>query len=372
MPLDQILLGTLAGLGTLVVLAPLILLVALPPRRGRRLLAWLREAPRRLAIGAILGFVLAGILGLLVASAVEVEVVRKLAQRALRNGETWRSSRGFIVVTFPVTGQGLALLLPSDLAAGDVVSGIVTSERGPVRADRRSSLDVVDLADFANHVVVVEGTSSRLGSGVVSFAIPRRATDVELRLNDPDGSLVARVRVPVAPRRPPGGDALLPRLVPTRGLFTIHGRFDGDLRNTDIRVGDVALRPWAESPRRVVLPGPPAGEGAASLEVRDGGWSAFGPASVVGVAVTPRRLAARRGQPVPVTLTVSGLAPGEPAMVDVKDWTDGADPMTTSVVVYGTDATGGEARLTLPLGARADGMFRASARLRTEASMPGR
>src|SRR6185295_5625345 len=80
-----------------------------------------------------------------------------------------RSADGLYVTTFTTPQGKIYVNLPDDMAAGDVISGTVTTEAtGQNDAERAQNL-----AELKRHVLVVEGQETLVGAGTFSWSIPR-------------------------------------------------------------------------------------------------------------------------------------------------------------------------------------------------------
>ena len=278
-------------------------------------------------------------------------------------------SRGLRFVEADLPKGTLTLALPGDIAAGDAVSGLL-------------SIDAPDGADVtsASLHVGVQGFRASRARSTAAFRVPAGATDVPMEVVGEDGAILASGRVPVAPAVAPtvapSVAAKEPRALPTRcprhNLFVIEGRFDGDRRNTDVRIGDAWLTPWAESPRRIVLVGPEKLTGRHALDVGDDPWTAHGVVDVIGVEAEPRSKQAKAGEIVTITLRVSGVAaltPADAFIVDLETWIAGGAESTEALTI--TPSPPGDAvTLTRTFAVPSDGLFNCLARLRNEVSRP--
>ena len=283
--------------------------------------------------------------------------------RAAPPGVRIADSRGLRIFEADLAKGTLTLALPGDVAAGDAVSGLL-------------SIDAPDGADVTAASLRVAGQSFRASRArsAAGFRVPVDAKDVAMEVVGDDGAVLASGRVPVGPAVAPREPRALPKTCPRRNLFVIDGRFDGDLRNTDVRIGDAWLTPWAESPRRIVLVGPRELTGRHAIDVGDDvgdvEWTAHGVVDVIGVEAEPRTKQAIAGESVTITIRVSGLAalgPSDALTVDLESWMTGEAEKTEALTI--TPAPPNDVvTLTRAFAVPADGTFNCLARLRNEAS----
>lgn len=268
-------------------------------------------------------------------------------------------ARGFRFVRAELALGTLSLGLPGDIAAGDTVSGMLSIE----------APDGIEIPAASIRIAGETFPASRDVS-IAAFRVPPGVATLSLDVLDDSGDVVASGTVPVGVAPADETPRPLPQRCPRRNLFTIDGRFDGDLRNTDVRIGDAWLTPWAESPRRIVIAGPRRLTGRLALDLGDEEWTAHGTIDVIGVEAEPRSKPVTAGESVEITIRVSGLAAlaaAEVLTIDLDRWITGEPPSTEALTITPSPPSD-VVTLTRSFAVPANGTFNCLARLRNEVS----
>ncbi len=162
-----------------------------------------------------------------------------------------RAERHYSVLTYELADGAVTVAVPARLEAGDVV----TTSIGVRAADETMFLDGRSDGPFALHQVRAGGEPARIGDGVLAFTVPHAASALTFDLLDPDGRRMASIDVPVATEAHPVSASVEnpsadPVTIHQQGAFLfIHGRFDGDSRNTRATLDGQPLHAWLESSR---------------------------------------------------------------------------------------------------------------------------
>jgi hypothetical protein len=286
-----------------------------------------------------------------------------------------RVARSLLLVGWTLPEGELSAHLPDDVRAGDLVSGRLFFHAADGDRDDELSLLPPGERPMADHVIEAAGTTVRVGDGVIAFRVPSGVTGVPLSLRDAAGVVRGEVDVPVADAGT--GDTAAgawPPYCQLNGLVRVDGRFDGDLRNTEARIGDADLQVWAESPRRIVAIVLGTATGRQAVRLLDGDWKCRGAIDVLGLTVHPRQARATAGAGTTIRMTVTGLerlrADLRP-VIDLSAWIGGGWSVATEHVVDPTAALDGCLVLTTDVVAPERGLLQTLGRIRLLEPDPG-
>lgn len=257
-----------------------------------------------------------------------------------------RTAGGVHQATFPTVHGKVRVYLPSDMNAGDVISGTVIAE--PAGADERERTR--NAAALRGYVIVLNGqpigsAATPAAAGNAGFRFLAPAPDAA-----PGATRLFSGQVPPPPWRlagrtaageadspqlalPPGGSAPsvpaaggfgLPAVAQQGAPVQIIGAFDGDAANTravlaragattgvdapfSIGAGAPAVV-LAESPRALVFESPLDVAGPVQVVVWEGGVQMTGVYRNVGVRLTVPKTELLNGEQTTLTVEVEGLA----------------------------------------------------------------
>ena len=224
------------------------------------------------------------------------------AARDSRNGET--------TYRFESDAGAVSVVLPSDVRAGDTISGVILTEpAGATPAARREH----DAALNAT-IVDVQNAKTSASSHVLTFVAPA-AGMAPMSLSDTSdgGRAVGRTVVPVGPAVQPSSNArgvdALPRYAQSGRALEIAGVFGGDLRATAASFAGRPARILAESPRSLVVDCPDELSGPTELAVTEAGRTLKGPIHILRVTLSATSTTLLRGETATITIRVEGLVP---------------------------------------------------------------
>ena len=209
---------------------------------------------------------------------------------------TFNSAYGSIIVN-----------LPSDMAAGDTISGTVfMNPIGHSDAERARNSD-----ELSGYVVQLDGvgnaTKANLGR-IFRFAIPAGSAALSLKLISPAGVPAQVVEIPVAPQGLPlQEDFVLPRLGQAGRSLNVQGPFDGDMTNTSLQLDARDVTILAESPRLLVFEAPSAIAGPGGLTLKEGSATVVSQFNNLRVSLTAPVTRLMKGEKTVVTAKVEGL-----------------------------------------------------------------
>jgi hypothetical protein len=214
---------------------------------------------------------------------------------------------GLHTITFTTPAGVIRAQFPDDAAAGDTLSGVVLEQPAPgAQSAQKNS------GELTGMVVEVNRTQRKPVNGEprALWTIPSSVEgQLIVRLLNPKGTPVAESAIPIAPRPslPPAREFQLPELGQGGVPSTVSGAFDGDSRNTSVKVGDSEARILAESPRKVVFATPLEPLGSSTIEVRQGERKASGPFRIVSLQLTATQLSLVKGQTATLAVVLKGL-----------------------------------------------------------------
>lgn len=209
-------------------------------------------------------------------------------------------------VTFELAAGKVEVYLPSDMVAGDTISGTVVAEphgAGEVFKANEAVLNgiVVEVGDNA---------PTRRKGAASTWAIPSTAGRfLTVSLRSGAGNALASAECPLLPAdvaNNPGTYSCDP-IANAGAPLQIRGPFDGDSSTTQARIGDLPLVVLAESPRSVVMGGAPNNTGKNQIVVSEGQRAATLPCNLVRMTLSADKTSLRVGEKATVTCTINGL-----------------------------------------------------------------
>jgi len=276
---------------------------------------------------------------------------------------------GLTTTTFDTLEGTVSVNLPDDVAAGDTVSGTVTTEpKGATKDEQAKNED--SLNGYVVEVARQETpTEQKRGS---KWQIPPAIQNIPVVLKNRAGKEVARTQVPVSQgnviKPKPNGD------IPNQGNYStptfgqagrpvsVNGPFDGDFGNTYVKLGNNTAQFLAESPRKVVVRSPANTIGQTTIEVNEQNKVvARCSYQSVGIRLAADKLNLIRGEQTMLSATLSGLdgvtSPVSMQLTNATPWTvrmEGGE--TQTITAQPQEFTGGvwTAKRTLT-GVRAGG-----------------
>ncbi len=209
---------------------------------------------------------------------------------------------GLSVATFTAPQGTIYVNLPSDMAAGDTLSGTVVAEAKGEDPKQRTKHQR-ELSEYVIEFGQQQQTIS--AGGILRLVAPAAATYLILR--DKKGKEVCRSEVPVASSLPAIPEFTLPTLGQEGQPIQIIGSFDGQLDTTRVNVGGQDMQLRAESPRRVIAVNTSNRAGLTEIELREGNQVRRGPFRSLGISLSAPKLNLLRGEGTTLTIVVTGL-----------------------------------------------------------------
>jgi len=206
--------------------------------------------------------------------------------------------------TFSLEAGAIYVNLPGDLAPGDRVSAVVN----PIPAGAGGKDEKKHREELARYEVVLGETRAPASTRVRTFTVPTDATTLPIVLLDRRGERVAEAKANVGPAMAIPAGYAVPEVAQGGGALRVSGPFDGDLSNSEARIGGQDADPMAESPRELLLRAPQEGSAGTPVEVRErGAVVTTGTYRNVGVRLAAGATNLHSGQRTTLTVTVSGV-----------------------------------------------------------------
>lgn len=231
------------------------------------------------------------------------------ASRAAADETVATTVPALIVTSISVPQGTLRVSLPSDVAAGDTISGTVVAEpAGRSDAERRANAATLD-----GYVVEAGATKTRAAQRAIVFLVPPAATTATILVRRSSGEIAGRTDVPVrvqqaAPlRQAAPSDFRFPQHAAAGQPFRISGPFSGNVATVSLTVGGRPAEVIAESPRMLVAAPPAAFAGPGRMRLSESGVSSAAPCRVVSLTLSAPSTRITKGAHVPVHIVVGGL-----------------------------------------------------------------
>lgn len=215
----------------------------------------------------------------------------------------------------------IRISLPSDMEAGDTISGTVIVEpAGKTEREKQKNAD-----ELNGYVIEVNTKHWPVSGGVMRFVIPptlARPPDIILR--DAKGNKVDSAPLPVAPapKTTTTPSFVIPQLGQSGDPISITGPFDGDSSNTKVQVGGAPAKIVAESPRNVIIETPGTVVGPSKIAVDENGQQSTGNFRALKIDLTAPKTSLLRGESTELHVEVQGLEGiTEPVPVQLQNQT---------------------------------------------------
>ena len=210
--------------------------------------------------------------------------------------------------------------LPSDMEAGDTISGTVIAEpSGKNDKEKQKNAD-----ELNGYVIEVNTKHWPVSGGVMRVIIPTtlvRPLDIILR--DAKGNKVSSAPLPVRPANTTTTpNFVIPQLGQSGSPISINGPFDGDSSNTKVQVGGAPAKIIAESPRNVIIETPGTVVGPSKIAVNENGQQSAGNFRALRIDLTAPKTSLAKGESTELHVEVQGLQGiTEPVPVQLQNQT---------------------------------------------------
>src|SRR5262249_28057977 len=148
-------------------------------------------------------------------------------------------------ITLATQRGDIKVILPSDIAAGDTISGTVSAEpKGKDEKERKQNYD-----RLIGYFVNLGGESSRGSSGEIHAKITDGSSKAELTATDEQKKQLAQAFIALLrlAELNTAGNPVFPPLGQSGRPYAIGGAFDGNSTNTNVKIGGADAKVIAES-----------------------------------------------------------------------------------------------------------------------------
>ena len=215
-------------------------------------------------------------------------------------------SPGINQTVFQTPAGKVTVYLPSDMSAGDTISGTVVAEPAAPKDPKKQKENSDELNGY---VIELDKNHSRVSDKALRWNLPATISNVgiPLILKDAKGKSVGQILVPIATSSALVPNFNIPNVGQTGHPIRISGPFDGNSTNTKVTIGDSDAPVIAESPRQIIVQNPTVTPGATSININENGATANGAFRNVRVDLTAPKTSLMRGEQTDLKGTVTGL-----------------------------------------------------------------
>lgn len=218
------------------------------------------------------------------------------------------TKEGLNTTTFKTPKGNVTVVLPSNVYAGDVISGTVLAEpKGKNERQKSKNKNVLN-----GYVIEMVDKSTSANQDKGSWKIPELIKDGirMLFLKDHKGNVIAESPIPVSeiPATPLIQDGFnVPQYIRAGVPEKIAGVFDGDFMNSAISINDMPVDIIAESPTEVFFQSPEDISGPIDLELQEGDLIIEEEINIVDIEMSADRLSLLKGESTKVHVNIVGL-----------------------------------------------------------------
>jgi hypothetical protein len=226
---------------------------------------------------------------------------------------TTEEKNGLNSVKFKTEKGGIKAYLPSDLFAGDVISGTVVAEpngKNQKQVEKNSKI-------LNGYVIELGGQETPVKQGKEKWKLPEVVKDgiLYLLLKDTKGNEIGKTAIPTnsIARQRGNPDILrktdfdIPSYFEKGKPVKISGYFDGDFSTSGIKLNDVPANILAESPEGIFFETPEDITGPVDVELTEGDFSLEGQTNVLDLNLTADKLTLTKREQTTVHISVTGL-----------------------------------------------------------------
>jgi hypothetical protein len=212
------------------------------------------------------------------------------------------------------TSKGIITVnLPSNIYAGDVISGTVISKPSGKNAKKQQ-----------NNAKIIEGyvfdtneSEINVSDGFIKLQIPEDllTNNFPVFLNDASGRQVGAINVTVEGQAPFhfAEDAIgkipphFPEIIETGSPAVLTGLFDGDLTTTSVQLGENNSLILAESPRETIFQSPEKISGIHDITVSERNFVYQDEIRLVDLQLSATKTVLQKGEQTSIQMKVTGL-----------------------------------------------------------------
>jgi hypothetical protein len=208
---------------------------------------------------------------------------------------------------FQTPAGKVKVYLPSDMAAGDTISGTVVAEPAAAKDPQQQKKNSDELNGY---VVQLDRNRARVTDKQLHWKIPAAiaAGVIPLLLKDAKGKSLAQSSIQIATTPAVFPAFTIPNAAQVGRPIQIHGPFDGDSANTIVAINGSSAPVLVESPRQVVVQNPQSSPGATTVVISENGAATSGAFRNLRIDLTAPKTSLMRGEKTELTVAVQGLA----------------------------------------------------------------
>jgi hypothetical protein len=207
----------------------------------------------------------------------------------------------------------ITVQLPAAIHANDQISGTVTAvpaKIGMSKKDKKRARKQQQALE--NFTVAFNGNTTPISDTSLAFTIPKDNPNnsCDLVIYNRKGKAIATVPIPItnAERvRNNKTSIQIPTYVRAGNTCHIKGNFDGNMKNSEVKIGDTSLPIIAEAPDRLICEVPNTIAGQQKITVTENGITQTAPCNVVGMNLSVGKFNLLKGESTNLSIDVFGL-----------------------------------------------------------------
>jgi hypothetical protein len=211
---------------------------------------------------------------------------------------------GLCTTTFQTPQGKIKMHLPDDLACGDTISGSVIAEpSGKDAKERQKNMD-----ELSGYVIQAEGITISVAKGVFKWVVPTTAAVCRFILKDKKGKKITKADVSVNPKPPSMPHKYhFPQVAQWGRPVEICGPFNGNFKDTSLKVANKQARFLAESPRKAIFESPHSVVGRTTFGMSEQGEVMEGEFNIVRILLKAPKTTLVKGEKTTLNISVEGL-----------------------------------------------------------------
>ncbi|NQU84379.1 MAG: hypothetical protein HQ541_01340 [Mariniphaga sp.] len=223
------------------------------------------------------------------------------------------SKNGLRTTKFKSEKGEIKIYLPSNLYAGDVISGTVISEpEGKNEKQIKKNSNILNGFTFG-----FAGKKTPVKKGKEKWTLPK-AMETEilpLELTNPKGKTQGKTNIPANEKVRPitlanrlsEVDFYIPSYIVAGEPNMVRGSFDGDFANSLLKINNQSIPILAESPRGIFFDPPPNLTGPVELEISENNFRQESTINILELELGADKLDLKKGEQATIFIKVVGL-----------------------------------------------------------------
>ena len=223
------------------------------------------------------------------------------------------SKNGLRTTTFKTEKGDIKVYLPTNVYAGDVISGTVIVEpKGKNEKQITKNKNILN-----GYVIELAGKETPVKKGKEKWILPNKMeTEIlPLELKSPKGKTLSKASIPTKTETRPLSlpdllsevDFNIPSYFRAGEPTVIPGVFDGDFLNSAIQINDIDANILAESPEGLFFEAPVDISGLVDVKLTEGDFTMEKQTNVLDLSLSADKLQLIKGEKTIININVSGL-----------------------------------------------------------------